>query len=459
MAEQPLSSDHEIALATSAPVQRAPPDVPRARQWPWSWITLVRLGVLIAAGVIVVLFATQWDRWVGLAVRQVTDDAYVRGDITPLSAQIEGYVRRVPVDDFQRVKKGEVLVEIEDDDYRARVAQAEADLQAAKAEARGIEAEARSRRWKLRRAVEDLDNQIALLHARVADLDKTKAELALAQVDFYRAKQLLGTPAESRQAYDRAQKALSTADARVNAALAEVHQARASLGLPAQPSSGEDLGQVPPDLDETFSSVLEAQADLIQSAAQLGVIHSYAQSPKQMLDEFAKQGDIDRYFAQLTTEAPTVKQAEAKLDLAKINLGYTRITAPADGEVSERDVRAGQYVHAGTQVIAVVPDNVWVVANYKETQLTHVAIGQRAEIRVDTFPGIVINAVVDSIAPASGAQFSLLPPDNATGNFTKVVQRIPVKLRISPDNPLAGKLRPGMSVVATILTDTTPPPP
>jgi len=459
MAEQPLSSDHEIALATSAPVQRAPPDVSRARQWPWSWITLVRLGVLIAAGVIVVLFATQWDRWVGLAVRQVTDDAYVRGDITPLSAQIEGYVRRVPVDDFQRVKKGEVLVEIEDDDYRARVAQAEADLQAAKAEARGIEAEARSRRWKLRRAVEDLDNQIALLHARVADLDKTKAELALAQVDFYRAKQLLGTPAESRQAYDRAQKALSTADARVNAALAEVYQARASLGLPAQPSSGEDLGQVPPDLDETFSSVLEAQADLIQSAAQLGVIHSYAQSPKQMLDEFAKQGDIDRYFAQLTTEAPTVKQAEAKLDLAKINLGYTRITAPADGEVSERDVRAGQYVHAGTQVIAVVPDNVWVVANYKETQLTHVAIGQRAEIRVDTFPGIVINAVVDSIAPASGAQFSLLPPANATGNFTKVVQRIPVKLRISPDNPLAGKLRPGMSVVATILTDTTPQPP
>jgi len=459
MAEQPLASDRETALAPSAPAQRAPPEMPRARRWPWSGITLVRLAVLIAAGVMVVLFATQWDRWVGLAVRQVTDDAYVRGDITPLSAQIEGDVRRVPVDDFQRVKKGEVLVEIEDDDYRARVAQAEADLQAAKAEARGIEAEARSRRWKLQRAVEDLDNQIALLHARVAALEKSKAALTLAQIDFSRAKQLLGTPAESRQEYDRAQKALSTADAQVNEALAQVYQARVSLGLPAQPSSGEDLGQVPPDLDETFSSVLEAQADLIQSAAQLGVVHSFDQSPKQMLDEFAKQGDIDRYFAKLTTEAPAVKQAEAKLDLAKINLGYTRITAPAGGEVSERDVRAGQYVHAGTQVIAVVPDNVWVVANYKETQLTHVAIGQRAEIRVDTFPGIAINAIVDSIAPASGAQFSLLPPDNATGNFTKVVQRIPVKLRISPDNPLAGKLRPGMSVVATILTDTTPPPP
>jgi membrane fusion protein (multidrug efflux system) len=458
MAEQPLSSDHEAASVLSVPAQRAPPDMPRARRWPWSGITLVRLAVLITAGVIVVLFATQWDRWVGLAVRQVTDDAYVRGDITPLSAQVEGYVRRVPVDDFQRVKQGELLVQIEDDDYRAKVAQAEADLYAAKAEARGIEAEARSRRWKLQRAVEDLGNQIALLHARVAALDKSKAVLTLAQIDFSRAKQLLGTPAESRQQYDRAQRALSTADAQVNEALAQVYQARASLGLPAQPISGEDLGQVPPDLDETFSSVLEAQADLIQSAAQLGVIHSYAQSPKQMLDEFAKQGEIDRYFAQLTTEAPAVKQAEAKLDLAKINLGYTRLTAPAGGEVSERDVRPGQYVHAGSQVITVVPDNVWVVANYKETQLTHVAIGQRAEIRVDTFPGISIDAIVDSIAPASGAQFSLLPPDNSTGNFTKVVQRIPVKLRIAPDNPLAGKLRPGMSVVATILTDTTPPP-
>jgi membrane fusion protein (multidrug efflux system) len=122
-------------------------------------------------------------------------------------------------------------------------------------------------------------------------------------------------------------------------------------------------------------------------------------------------------------------------------------------------VRDGQYVHAGTQVIAVVPlDNVWVIANYKETQLTNVVIGQGAEIRVDTFPGVRIAAVVDSIAPASGSQFSLLPPDNATGNFTKVVQRIPVKLRITADNPLAGRLRPGMSVIATILTDTTPPP-
>jgi membrane fusion protein, multidrug efflux system len=382
MAGQPLSSDHEAASVLSAPAQQAPPGMPRWRRWPWSAITLVRLAVLLAAGVLVVLFATQWDRWVGLAVRQVTDDAYVRGDITPLSAHVEGYVHRVPVDDFQRVKQGEVLVEIEDDDYRARVAQAEADLLSAQA------------------AVENLKARKAAQHAQVAEaedaINATQADVERTRLEAVRQRTLLATTFGTRQMVEQA-------DAAAQRFAATLSRNRAEL---------------------------EAQR------SQMGV--------------------LDTQEAQLRAD---VKAKQAMLDLAKINLGYTRITAPAGGEVSERDVRAGQYVHAGTQVIAVVPDNVWVVANYKETQLTHVAIGQRAEIRVDTFPGIAINAVVDSIAPASGAQFSLLPPDNATGNFTKVVQRIPVKLRISPDNPLAGKLRPGMSVVATILTDTTPPPP
>ena len=125
--------------------------------------------------------------------------------------------------------------------------------------------------------------------------------------------------------------------------------------------------------------------------------------------------------------------------------------------VSERGVRAGQYVHDGTQVISVVPlKNVWAIANYKETQLTHVKVGQRAEVTVDTFPGVVIGGRVESISPASGSQFTLLPPDNATGNFTKVVQRIPVKITLDANHPLAGRLRPGMSIIATIRTDTGP---
>ena len=380
MAEQPLSSDHEAASVLSAPEQRAPPDMPRARRWPWSGITMVRLAVLLAAGVIVVLVATQWDRWVGLAVRQVTDDAYVRGDITPLSAQVEGYARHVPVNDFQRVKQGELLVEIEDDNYRARVAQAEADLLGAQA------------------AIENLKAQKAAQHSQVAEaegaINATQADVERTRLEAARQRTLLATTFGTRQKVEQAD--------------AEAQRFAATLA--------------------------RNQAALDAQRRQLAV--------------------LDTQESQLRAEA---KAKQAMLDLAKINLGYTRIVAPVDGMLSERGVRDGQYVHAGTQLISVVPlDNVWVVGNYKETQLTHVAIGQQAEIRVDTFPGVVVNATVDSIAPASGAQFSLLPPDNATGNFTKVVQRIPVKLRIGPDNPLAGKLRAGMSVTATILTDTTP---
>jgi membrane fusion protein (multidrug efflux system) len=380
MAEQLLLSDRDTTLAPSAPAQRAPSEIPPAQRRPWSGNTFVRLTVLVAAAIIVVLFATQWDHWVGLAVRQITDDAYVRGDITPLSAKVEGYVRRVAVDDFERVKEGELLVEIEDDDYRARVAQAEADLLGAKA------------------AIENLKARKAAQHAQVAEAEDaikaTQADVERTRLEAARQRTLLATTFGTRQ---------------------RVEQADAAA--------------------ERFSATLARnEAELDAQRSQLAV--------------------LDTQEAQLRADA---KAKQAALDLAKINLGYTRILAPVSGMVSERGVRDGQYVHAGSQVISVVPlDNVWVVADYKETQLTHVAIGQRAEIRVDTFPGIVITAMVDSIAPASGAQFSLLPPDNATGNFTKVVQRIPVKLRIAPDNPLAGKLRPGMSVIATILTDITP---
>jgi membrane fusion protein (multidrug efflux system) len=380
MAEPLLLSDCETTLAPGAPAQRAPAEIPQAQRRPWSGNTFAHLTVLAAAAIIVVLFATQWDRWVGLAVRQVTDDAYVRGDITPLSAKVDGYVRRVAVGDFQRVKGGDLLIEIEDDDYRARVAQAEADLLGAQA------------------AIENLKARKAAQHAQVAEakdaITATQADVERTRLEAARQRTLLATTFGTPQ---------------------RVEQADAAA--------------------ERFAATLARnQAQLEAQRGQLAV--------------------LDTQEAQLRAD---VKAKEAALDLAKINLGYTRILAPVGGEVSERDVRAGQYVHAGSQVISVVPlDNVWVVGNYKETQLTHVAIGQRAEIRVDTFPGVVIPAIVDSIAPASGAQFSLLPPDNATGNFTKVVQRIPVKLRIAPDNPLAGKLRPGMSVIATILTDTTP---
>jgi membrane fusion protein (multidrug efflux system) len=162
--------------------------------------------------------------------------------------------------------------------------------------------------------------------------------------------------------------------------------------------------------------------------------------------------------SQKAQAAAALEGQKAARDLAKINLDYTRIVAPVDGMVSQRLVRAGQYLSVGTQVISLVPlPNVWVIANYKETQMTNIRTGQKARATVDAFPGKVLHGYVDSWSPASGAEFALLPPDNATGNFTKVVQRIPVKIVLDPDPSLADLLRPGMSVIATIDTNSKPP--
>jgi membrane fusion protein (multidrug efflux system) len=417
------------------------------------------LGALILA--VAGVFGIPWIR---LTLNTVsTDDAYVNGHVTFVAPRVSGQISRVLVDDNYRVRKGELLAELDKEPYQIAVSQkkaavdtAEADLQAAKAEARGIEAEAWSRRWKLQRAVEDLDNQIALLRARVAALDKDKAELTLAQIDFNRAKQLLGTPAESRQQYDRAQKELSTADAQVNQALAEVYQSRASLGLRARPSNSEDLGQVPPDLDETYSSVLEAQADLIQSAARLGVTHSYAQSPKKMLDEFLKQGDLDSTFAKLAAEAPAVKQAEAKLETANrelaqavLDLRYCDIVADIDGVITRRNVNPGDYVQIGQNLMAIRSlRDIWVDANFKETQLADLRIGQAADLYVDMYGGRhVFKGRVSGFTMGTGSTLALLPAQNATGNFVKVVQRLPVRIDLEGYDPDKNPLFTGTSVV------------
>ena len=349
----------------------------RRRQLGGIWVTI---AILLLAGVIVALFITRWDVWVGASVRQTTDDAYVRGDITPLSAKVEGYVRRVPVNDFQQVKEGDLLIEIEDDDYRARLKQAEAELAGAEA------------------AIENLKSRKALQHTQIVE----------------------------------AQDAINATQADVDRTHKEAVRQRALLA--------STFG-TPQKVEQAVADEKRFGANLARSEAVL------AAAQRQM-------AVLDTEESQLRAAA---KAKQAGFELAKIELGYTRITAPIDGMVSERGVRAGQYVHDGTQVISVVPlHNVWVIANYKETQLTHVKISQRAEITIDTFPGIVVTGRVDSISPASGSQFTLLPPDNATGNFTKVVQRIPVKITLDPSHPLDGRLRPGMSVIATIRTDTGP---
>ena len=314
--------------------------------------------------------------------------------------------------------------------------------------------------------MEDVQNRVALLHARVAALDKSKATLKLAQLDFARAEQLLPSQTISRQEYDRRQAVLSESQAEVKQATADVHQIRVSLGLPAQPEGG-DLGEVPPDLDQTFSSVREAQAALIQTAAQLGVVHSYEQLPKQMVEQFESldQGDVDRTLAGLTANAPAVKQAQAKLeaanrdlDQAELNLRYCDIVAEIDGVVTRRNVNPGNNVQVGQSLMAIRSlREIWVDANFKETQLRDLRIGQPVDLYVDMYGGRhVFKGRVSGFTMGTGSTLALLPPENATGNFVKVVQRLPVRIDLEGYDPNENTLFNGTSVVPYVYLNKPP---
>ncbi len=426
------------------------------------------LGVAVLA--VLLVFGIPWVEAMLNTVS--TDDAYVDGHVTFVAPRVAGQVSRVLVDDNNRVRKGDVLAELDKEPYRVAVSEkqaavdtAEADLQAANAAARAIEAEAVRRRWDLQHAVENVDNQVALLHARVAAVAKSRAALTLAEIEFDRAKQLVAKDDVSREVYDQRQAELTTAGAELTQALAEVYQIRVSLGLPAQPEGGGDLGQVPPDLDETFASVLQAQAALIQSAAQLGIVHSFDQGPKAMLDQFYKLGDVDTTFARYAANAPAVKQAEAKLEAARrdlaqaeLNLRYCDITADIDGVVTRRNVNPGNYVQVGQNLMAVRSLNeIWVDANFKETQLRDLRIGQPVDLYVDMYGGThIFKGRISGFTEGTGSTLALLPPENATGNFIKVVQRLPVRIDLVDYNADRTPLFIGTSVVPTVYIDKPP---
>ena len=338
---------------------------------------LLRLGILALAFIAAYIILSRWDEWQGAAGPQWTDDAYLHANVTPLSAQVPGYIDSVPVADFQAVKQGDLIASIVDKDYKAKVAQAEANLASAEASLEHIRALRSLQKYNIAAAA-------AAIQAKEAILTRNRLEANRQQTIF--ASRIAGTQ-------ERVQQAVASKE--------------------------------------------QSAADLEQNKAQL---------------EAAKQ-QLAVYDAQEEQASASISAQKAALELARINLGRTRISAPADGMVSQRQAQPGQYAGVGTQITTFVPlPKVWVIANYKETQLTHLEIGQPATITVDTFPGVIIKGHVESYAPAAGAVLALLPPDNATGNFTKVVRRIPVKVAIDDPAGLDYKLRPGMSVTSTIDT-------
>jgi membrane fusion protein (multidrug efflux system) len=430
------------------------------------------IGALGAVVIAALVFGIPWIRFVLSTVS--TDDAFVNGHVTFVAPRIHGQVFRVLVDDNNRVHKGDLLVELDKEPLRDAVAvkkvavdTAQADLEAAGATVRGIEAQARSRRWQLQEAVENVENQIALLHARVAALKKAEASVTLAQQEFERTSKLVVSEFATRELYDQRQASLSIARADVVQALADANQVRVSLGLQTQPEDSADLDQVPPDLDQTFSSVLQAQANLIQAAAELGVVHSYNQSPKRMLREFEKldEGDINRTFDRLAAEAPTVKQAEAKLEaaqrdlaLAELDLRYCDIVAEIAGVVTRRNVNPGNDVQVGQSLMAIRSlSEVWVDANFKETQLRDLRIGQAADLYVDMYGDRqVFKGRLTGFTMGTGSTLALLPPQNATGNYIKIVQRLPVRIELEGYDPDRKPLFIGTSVVPYVYINKPP---
>ena len=386
--------------------------------------------LLLAAG-IVVLITGNWNAWVSESVLQKTDDAYVRADLTPLSTKVAGLVATVAVSDYQPVKAGDLLVALRDDDFHAQVQQAEAAVSS------GEDALINNQRQK-----ELQDAHIAQagegIRSAEADISSAQAGVEAAKSSIANARSVITSTkadVERTRLERRRQEALIAAESATRQKLEQVVADEERFR--AQLASRQD------DLDSATAQLASRQADLARARAHLGSAKAELEAQKRqraVLDsqELLLHADLD--------------SKKAALALAKINLGYTRITAPENGFVSERKVRPGQLVSPGTQVISVVQSDVWVEANYKETQVRHMRAGDPANISVDAFPGVTLKGKVDQLSPASGSQFALLPPDNATGNFTKIVQRVPVKIVFDSGQPTVGRLRPGLSVVAVVRT-------
>lgn len=332
-----------------------------------------RLSIFLALlSVVALAFLGRWY-FIGRFVES-TDNAYVQGEITRISSQLSARIDEVKVNDNQHVEKDQLLVKLEDKDFRLALDRAKASLATHEAEL----AQARSK----------LKSQGSAIAASEADLNASQATFGRTQIDLNRAQTL--------------RKPGYVSEERVTTLTADSHVAR--------------------------SQVAKAQADLQAQRIQIDALNA----------------DIKRLEA-------LIESAHAEIAQAEINLARTEIRAPVAGLVGQRSARVGQYVQSGSQLLSLVPDDgLWIQANFKETQVGRMRPGQKARLTLDTFPDTPIEGRIDSLFAASGAQFSLLPPDNATGNFTKVVQRIPVKITFAADNPLKNLIRPGMSVEAEV---------
>ncbi|MCC6239360.1 MAG: HlyD family secretion protein [Phycisphaerales bacterium] len=347
------------AVATASALDQPAGLPPRSRSHVRHLIIGVLVVLALAAGGAYYIYSLNYES---------TDDAFIEGHVIAIASQATGRVQQVLIDDNQHVQAGQILVRIDDEDYKARLAAAQAALTAA--QSRLVEAD-------------------SAIHVLQANAEQAQADIAAAQANQRFAQQDLKRLDAIRQGAASEQ---------------ELLQARAKADA----------------------------ADATVRAAQAGLV--------------ASQAKIINGQAQVQTAQASVAQAQAQVQLAQIALSYTTVIAPEAGRITRKVVEAGQYVQPGVALLAIVPDQVWVVANFKETQLTKMRPGQPVSIRIDAYPSRKWKGHVDSIQSGTGSRFSLLPPENATGNFVKVVQRVPVKIVFDETLPSDWVLAPGMSV-------------
>jgi membrane fusion protein (multidrug efflux system) len=418
------------------------------------------LVIILACLVLLIglIFGARYYRYA--SAHESTDDAFVDGHIIPISPQVSGYVLNLRITDNQHVNKGDLLLEIDPRDYEARLAGAQANLEAAIARHNSSQINVRVTSVTTSAAVEQASSgvnqarsnvratqaQVSSASSRLnqartqiktaqANAEHARAQVVAAEADAIRTArdrdryaELLKLDEVSRQQFDNAAAAARVASAQLDAARLSVAAAETQVAdaRAAEQAAAGELRHTESQVDESKARVGEARGQLAAASA---APHQVAASR-----------------SQVNAASAEIQQAQAAIQQAELNLSYTKIYAPESGRVTRRTVEEGAYLQVAQSLFAIVPDDLWVTANFKETQLTYMQPGQPAMISVDAYPGKVFNAHVDSIQRGSGAAFSLLPPENATGNYIKVVQRVPVKIVFDepPDPNYA--LGPGMSV-------------
>jgi len=428
----PLTQEDVSKFASESIAAEHSQPVPQKKKANPVVLTALVLAVVLLGG------GSAW--WLANNGREETDDAYVEGHISYVSSRIAGTVTQVLVDEHERVKTGQPLVVLDPKDQQAKLQESTASLQESQSQiqaaqskinqatlsaqgetssAMGDISSVQATITSARAAVLQMQDQVRQAEARVNEL---KAQEEYARTDFSRYETAWSSKAVTKQAYDKANQSLIMAIAQKDQSEQSLRQYK-KQELQAESKVQEEIGR----LDKAKGTLTTA----------------HSKEAEEAVDE-----------AQYKSALASASRAQANVDEAQLQLSYAKIAAPVDGRVGRKSVEVGQRVEPGQALMSVVQDNTWIIANYKETQLGKMRVGQKVEAKLDTFPEHTFTGTVCSLGPASGAKFSMLPPDNATGNFTKIVQRIPVKILFDAKSleGYSSRISPGMSCLVTVLT-------